>query len=249
MASFLVLLKKELKYQVRTYRLLTMVAVFFIFGLATPLLFHYLPELMPESEIQIQLPQFTTTDVVNEYLDTVGQIGMIATILVAMSAVARERELGTAAMTLSKPVGSGAFIAAKLASLALVFIAGIIIGALGCYLYTMVLYGDLKPENFFTANLVIGLYLLFCLAFTVMCSSFFKSQLAAGGLALVCLISLTVSSGLPIIKDYSPGALMAWSREIASGAGSNHWGVLIVSLVLIALTVPAGWQVFKRKEL
>ena len=249
MAGFMVLLKKELRYQLRTHRLLVVVAVFFIFGLATPLLFYYLPELIPESEITIQLPQFTTTDVVNEYIDTVGQIGMIAAILVAMSAVARERELGTAAMTLSKPVGCGAFITAKLASLALVFVAGIVIGAMGCYLYTTVLYGGLNARDFFTANLVTGLYLMFCLAFTVMCSSFFKSQLAAGGLALVCLISLTVTSGLPVMKDYSPGVLVAWSRDIASGGSSNNWGVLIVSLVMIALTILTGWQVFKRKEL
>jgi len=249
MTSFLILLKKELRYQLRTYRLLVVVAVFFIFGLGTPLLFHYMPEFMPESEITIQLPQFTTTDVVNEYIDTVSQIGMIASILVAMSAVAKERELGTAALTLSKPVGSGAFITAKLASLALVFAAGITVGALGCYLYTMVIYGDLNARDFFLANLVAGLYLLFCLAFTVMCSSFFKSQLAAGGLALVGLVCLAVTSGLPVMKDYSPGVLLVWSRDIASGGGSNHWGVLTVSLVLIALTLLAGWQVFKRKEL
>ena len=249
MASFLVLLKKELRYQLRTHRLLIVVAVFFIFGLATPLLFHYLPEFVPESEIQIQLPQFTATDVANEYLDTVGQMGLIAVILVAMSAVARERELGTAAMTLSKPVGYGAFITAKLVSLTLVFATGITLGALGCYLYTVILFGNLSAWNFFLANLVAGLYLLFCLAFTVMCSSFFKSQLAAGGLALVCVICLAVTSGLPVMKDYSPGVLMAWSRDIASGGGSNNWGVLTVSLVMIALTGLAGRQVLKRKEL
>ena len=65
---------------------------------------------------------------VNEYLDTVGQIGLIAVILVAMGAVAKEREMGTAAMTLSKPVGCAAFITSKFAVLALTFGIGIAVG-------------------------------------------------------------------------------------------------------------------------
>ena len=248
MAGFSVLFKKEFKHQLRTYRLLIVVAIFFVFGLGTPLLLNYMPVLLPADE-GIVIPDFTTTDVVKEYMDTVGQVGLIAAILVAMGAVARERESGTAAMTLSKPVGCGAFITAKLAALALAFGIGVAVGALGCYIYTLILFGNPGALDFFLANIVAGLYLLVCLAVTLMYSSLFKRQLAAGGLALVSLIGLAAISGLPVMKDYSPGALLAWSQRIASGSGPNTWGVLITSLVLALLTILIGWQVLKRKEL
>ena len=82
-----------------------------------------------------------------------------------------------------------------------------------------------------------------------MYSSFFKSQLASGGLALVTLIVLGATSSLPVMKDYSPGALLSWSQRVVSGSGPDSWGVLLVSMGVVVLTTVIGWQVFKRKEL
>lgn len=249
MASFFVLFKKEFRGQHRTYRLLIVLALFLILGMGTPLLLKYLHALVPAEDLTTALPEFTTVDAVEGYVDSVGQIGLITAILLAMGIVAKERESGTAAITLSKPVGCGTFIVAKLAALALTFIIGIAAGGVGCYIYTDVLFGDPNVWDFFLANLLGLLYVLFCLAVTVMYSSFFKSQLAAGGLALVTLVALAGTASLPVMKDYSPGALMAWSQSFASGSGENTWGVLIVSVALIVLTTIIGWQVFKRKEL
>lgn len=249
MSSFFVLFKKEFQGQLKTYRLLIVVAVFFVLGLGTPLLLKYMHELVPANDTVIEIPEFTSLDSVTGYLDSLGQLGLIAAILLAMGAVSRERETGTASMTLSKPVGCGSFIVAKLAALAVTFGIGMAIGAIGCYLYTVVLFGNPGGLNFVYASLLGFLYLLFCLAVTVMYSSFFKSQLAAGGLALVTLAAILGTAGLPGMEDYSPGALVKWSQDMASGLSTNPWGILIVSVVLIILTTVIGWQVFKKKEL
>ncbi len=249
MHSFVVLLKKELRGNLRTYRLLIVVGVFFVFGLGTPLLLKYLHALVPAEDAGIVIPEFTAVDAVEGFIDTIGQVGLIAAILLAMGAVARERETGTAAMTLSKPVGCGPFIAAKMAALALVFAIALAVGALGCYIYTVILFESLSASNFFSGVLLGGLYLLVCLAVTVMYSSFFRNQLAAGALALVTLIALAATAGLPLMEDYSPGALLPWSQRVASGSGPDAWGALIVSIGVVVLTTVIGWQVFKRKEL
>lgn len=154
MTRFWVLFKKEARGHLRTYRLLIVVAVFFVFGLGTPLLLKYLHALLPSEDVSIVLPEFTSIDAVKEYIDSLGQVGLIAAILVAMGSVARERESGTAAMTLSKPVGCGTFIAAKLATLAVTFGIGIAVGAIGCYIYTVILFGNPGGLSFFAANLV-----------------------------------------------------------------------------------------------
>ncbi|MCJ7522967.1 MAG: ABC transporter permease subunit [Dehalococcoidia bacterium] len=249
MGSFVILFKKELKSNLRTHRILIVAAVFFVLGLGTPLILKYLHVFLPADTTDIVIPEFAAIDVIVGYLDSLGQVGLLLAILVAMGSVARERESGTAAMTLSKPVGCGPFVAAKLAALALVFAIGIVVGAVGCYLYTAVLFESTGVMDFFLATLLAALYLLFCLAVTVMYSCFFKSQLPAGGLALVTLIALTATSSLPVMKEYSPGALLSWSESIVSGSGSNAWGAVIVSLGLIVLTAVIGWQVFKVKEL
>lgn len=248
MGGFFVVFRKELLQQIKTHRFLIVVAVFLIFGLGTPLLLHYLPALVPSGE-GFDLPEFTATDSVKEYVGTFGQLGLLAAILVAMGAVARERESGTAAMVLTKPVGSAAFIVAKLAAMGLTFLAGIIVGGVGCYFYTAVIFGDPGAAEFVAANLIAGCYLMVCLSVTLMFSSFFRSQMAAGALSLVCLIALTLTASLSIMKDYSPGALLSWAIQVAGGGTSHVWGALAVSMIVVILTVVAGWQVFRNKEI
>ena len=113
-----VLFRKEMKEHLRTFRLLAVVGVLGVFGLATPVLLAYLPEILALSgdtgAMPIEFPDFTAADAVKSYLDTVGQIGLLTTILVAMGTIAQERERGTAALVLSKPVGTGAFVLAGL---------------------------------------------------------------------------------------------------------------------------------------
>ena len=249
MSSMLALLRKEFKSQWRTHRLLIVAAVFFVFGLGTPLLLKYLHALVPSEGFTGVLPQFTAADSAKGYIDTLGQVGLLAAILVAMGSVAAERESGTAAMILAKPAGPGRFIVAKLAALAVTFGLGIAIGAVGCYAYTVVLFGSPGGFNFLVANLIGWLYLLFCLSVTVMYSCFFKSQLAAGGLALVTLVAIAGTAGLPVLRDYSPGALMALSQTWSSGGDTIAWGPLAVAIALIPATIFIGWQVFRRKEL
>jgi ABC-2 type transport system permease protein len=213
------------------------------------LLLKYLHALVPAEGATIGMPEFTTGDVVQSYIRSLGQLGLIAAILVAMGSIASERESGTAAMTLSKPVGCGSFILAKLAALAVTFCVAIAVGAAGCYLYTVVLFGNPGGFDFLVATLLGALYLLFCIAVTVMYSGFVKSPIAAGGLSLVTLAAIAGTAGLPGIKYYSPGALLSWAEDVASAGGPNSWWVLIVSVVLIILAIVIGWQVFKRKEL
>lgn len=243
-----VMLRKELRYQWRGYRILIVAAIFFLFGLGTPLLFNYIDVLVPQSEQEL-LPEFTTQDVVNEYLDTVGQIGMVAAILLAMGLVAGERSSGTAAMTLSKPVGVGAFLSAKLIATAVTFAIGLVLGAVGCYLYTLVLFDDPGAVNFLVANLVAALFLLFALALTLMFSSFFKNQLAAGGLALVVLVVLSLTAGLTVMDQVSPGALMGAARSLAAGEAVEKWGPLVATPFLTGLVMVVAWQVFRRREI
>ncbi len=248
MAGFSVLFTKEVRQQLRTHRLMIVIVVFLLFGLGTPLLLHYLPTLVPADE-NIELPEFTATDAVQGYIDTFGQVGLLAVILVAMGAVAKERESGTAAMVLCKPVSRAAFTTAKLAAMVLTFLIAVIAGGFGCYAYTLVIFGDPGAGNFVFANLVGGCYLLMGLSVTLVFSSFFKSQIVAGALSLVFLIALTTTAGISVMKDYSPGALLNWADELAAGGASHPWGVLAVSLLFVGLTLVVAWQALHRKEL
>ncbi|MDO8491576.1 MAG: ABC transporter permease [Dehalococcoidia bacterium] len=246
-----VLFKKEAKEQVKTYRLLIVAAVFLLFGLSTPLLFKFLPEILEMSGegIPIEIPAFTPSDALKSYVNSLGQIGVLVAVLVAMGAIAQERERGTIIMTLSKPVGFGEFAVAKLAALVVTFLIGVALGALACFYYTTVLLGSVDVQAFLAINLLIALYFVVCLSITLMYSAFFKSQLAAGALALVTLLVMGIVSSIPPLAPYMPSALMGWGQSLAVEGGGSAWPALIISGAIIVAAVLAAWQVLSRKEL
>jgi ABC-2 type transport system permease protein len=168
---------------------------------------------------------------------------------VAMGSIALERERRTAVMTLCKPAGFGAFVTAKLAALALTFGLGLVLGAAGCYLYTVVLLGSLSAYSFVLVNLLAGLYLLVCLSVTLMYSALFRNQLAVGGLALATMIVLALFSNIPQVGHYMPSSLMSWATGLAAGTGSSSWPALVVSIGIVIAAVLIGWQVLKKREL
>ncbi len=249
--NFGVLFQKEIAEHVKTYKLLIVAAVFLLFGLSTPMLFKFLPEIVKLSgeQIPIQMPTFTAADAVKSYINSLGQIGLLVTVLVAMGSVAQERERGTAVMTLCKPVGFGAFVSAKLAALVLIFGIGVALGAIGFYIYTVVLLGDLSLFSFLLITLLAGCYFVVCLSITLMYSTFFKNQLAAGALALVTLIGMALISNIPQLSPYMPSALMSWAQRLAAGSSGSSWSALIVSCSIVVAAIIIGWQVLNRKEL
>lgn len=250
MSGFIVLFKKELREQIKTHRLLIVLAVFLVLGMGTPLMLYYLPSIVNTSEgTQIPFPDFTAADVSIEFLSSIAQIGMVVVILVSMGAVSRELERGAAVLTLSKPVGRGTFVIAKLAALAVTFEFSLIISSLFCYLYTAILFEGVSAASFAAATALVGVFLLVCISITLLCSSVFKSAVAAGGMALVIIVPFWALSAIPNIGSYAPMGIIDWGSSLILGKGTAAWGSLCISLGLAAAFAAGARQVLVRKEL
>ena len=244
------LLKKELREQLRTYKFLIIAAVFLLFGLATPLMLKYLPELLKLAgeEIIIEIPPATAVQALAEYADTAVQLCVLMAVLMAMGAIAKERESGTAAMTLSKPVSRGAFVLAKLIAMSTSFLVALGLASAACYGYTVILIGEADALAFLVLNLLLGLFLVFCLSVTLLFSSLFRSQLAAGGLALAILIGQALMAGVPWIGDYMPAGLISWGTGLLSGTASSAWIAVGATLAVIVICLYLSWFSLRRKE-
>jgi ABC-2 type transport system permease protein len=251
MSGLGILTRKELKEQWRTYKLVVVAVIFLFLGLATPLMVKSLPDLikLAGEEIKIELPPPTAAQAFKEYADTLTQAGVLATILIAMGAIAQERERGTAAMVLSKPVSRSAFVLAKLLAMSVTFGVSLAAAAAGCYLYAVLLFDEAAFFPFAGLNLLMGLFFILCLAVTLLCSSFFKSQLAAGGVALALLIGQALLSGIPGIGRYAPGEIINWGTRMISGDSASAWGAVVTSLGVIILCVLLACSMLRRREL
>ena len=253
MKGLAALLKKELKEQWHTKRIIIVVGAFLFFGFTMPLMTKCMPEILEMAEADgssFNLPPPTAVQSLGSYASNIMQIGSLVIILVTMGAVAKERESGTAALVLTKPVGHSAFVAAKFLALSLTATLSILLGGLACCGYTFILFGSTPACGFFLQNTLLLVYLLLAIAVTLSFSSFFRSQLAAGALGLVTIVILGLASSLPWVGEYLPGELISWGHRLISDGPADHAVMAIATtLVLIVLSLYLAWTILKKKEI
>jgi len=251
--NFLAALRKECLELWRTSRLVVLAAVLTFFGLASPLIARYTPELIkliPEGEAIAQaIPEPTVLDAVSQYTKNLGQFGVLLALLLTMGAVAQEKDRGTAALMLVKPLPRATFLLAKFAALALAFTAAITLAGAGCYFYTTLLFEPLDLPGWLALNGLLVVYVLVYIALTLFCSVATRSQAAAGGLALGLLFALGLIGAVPSLGRYLPGQLLAWGGGLAAGGGEASWPALWVSAGIVLLALAGAALVFEKQEL
>src|SRR6202165_1856971 len=186
MRGYGVLLIKEITEQWRTGRLPLVAVIFWLFGLASPVLAKYTPDIvkLAASSIDIHVPTPTIKDAVAQLIKNLNQVGVLTAILLAMGSVAGEKESGTAAFVLVKPVSRFAFLAAKFSGLAVTIAVAVLLCGLGAYLYTELLFAPLAVPGFAAACLVLLLGLLEIAAVTFLGSTFVRSSISDAGIGM-----------------------------------------------------------------
>lgn len=251
MNAFLVMLKKEFREQLKTFRLPVVVIVFLLFGFLSPLSAKFLPELikMAGGPIEVKLPTPTAKDAVDQLLKNLGQFGPLAAILLAMGSVATEKERGTAAFVLVKPLGRLQFLTAKFLGVAVTLGLGVIALALAGYFYTAVLFEALPIGGYLVGCFLGWLVILVFAAVTLLGSTVVGSAIAAGGLGLAAWLGLGLVAVIPQVGDYLPTTLFSAARSLTLGDNAaNLYGPLLVSLAIIAASLGGAWFSFKEQE-
>jgi len=251
--NFWIVLRKELLEQWRTYRLLIVAAVLIAFGLSSPLLAKFTPELLksipdiPPGLLEL-IPEPTLADAVGQYVENMSQFGILLAVLMSMGSVAQEKERGTAAMMLTHPVTRSTFLLAKFSALAVTFTISLSLAALGCWYYTLLLFDALPWGSFLALNGLMLVVFLVYISAVLLCSTLANSQGGAAGLAFGALVLIAGVGSLPRIGEYLPGRLFRWGAELALGGGEAAWPAFWVSLGLIAAFLVTAWLVFRRQE-
>lgn len=252
MRGFAVLLRKELREQVRTTRLLVVGAIFLFFGLQSPLLAKYTPQLLEvlAPEMEIILPPPTTADAVNQFLKNMVQVGPFAAILLTMGSVAREKERGTAALVLTKPAGRSAFLLAKFVALLVTLGGSLTVTGVATYAYTVALFPAPSALGFAGLCGLILLELLVYTAITFLGSTLLSSALPAAGLGLGIFLLLAILSALPTVGRFTPGALREIARQFAlSQPTAGIRAPMLASCALIAVALGLALLSFREQEL
>ena len=253
MTGFRALLRKEVLEQWRTTRLPLVVVVFLLVGLSSPLLARFTPEILKAvggNQFQISLPTPTAADAYDQLAKNVGEFGALIAVLLAMGSVATEKERGTAAFILVKPVSRAAFLVSKLVAIAATLGIATVIAGAGAWFYTLVLFEPLPVGGFVAAMALQWLALVAYAAITFLGSTVTRSALAAAGLGIAAFIVLGILGIIPVVGTYLPTGLGAPARALALGLGHvDALGPMAASAGLIVGLVVISWLAFRRQEL
>jgi ABC-2 type transport system permease protein len=251
--GFRVLLRKELLEQVRTWRLVVVVIVFAIFGIGSPALARYTPELVKAfagNQFTLRVPTPTVADAVAQFLKNLGQTGILAAVLLSMGSVATEKERGTAALLLTKPVTRGAFLAAKLVAIAITLGIGILAAGSVGYAYTALLFSAPSLAGYAAMCGLLLLSLVGYASLTFLGSTLVRSPLPAAAIGVGAMVVLAILSVLPTIGANAPGNLNGPATALALGKTADPLlGPLMATIGLIVVSYLLAWLAFRRQEL
>jgi ABC-2 type transport system permease protein len=253
MAGFGPLLRKELLEGWRTLRLPVIACIFLTVGLGSPLLARFTPEIIEAvagDQLPIQLPPPTAADAVGQLAKNVGQLGALIAVLLAMGAVATEKERGTAAMLITKPISRAAFLFAKLVAIGVTLGVSVALATAGSWFYTLVLFEPLPVGGVAAGAALQWLMLMAWASITFLGSTLTRSSLAAAGFGIVAFIGVGIVSVLPTVGRFMPTGLDAPARALALGVpAADALGPTAATVVLIGAAAVASWLAFRRQEL
>jgi ABC-2 type transport system permease protein len=166
-----------------------------------------------------------------------------------MGSIVGEKEKGTAAMILSKPMPRWVFITSKFVSQTLVYSLGFILAMIAAYYYTVFLFGPIDFFAFLVVNILLLLWLLVFVAVTIFGSTVGRTTGAAAGVALVGSVLILLAGSIPRYGALAPSGLVIWAGQLLIGNETiPNGGSVALSLVLIMVALIAALAVFEEQE-
>ena len=258
-AGFSILLRKELLESLRTFRLPIVAGLFLFTGLSSPVLSRYLPEIIElaggDQFGAIEIPTPTAADAVDQLVKNLAQFGALAAILLTMGLVAGEKDRGTAAFILAKPVTRGAFLASKLTAVGAILGVSTLIAIVAAWIYTALLFEPLPIDGWILLALLVWLSLFAYAVLTFLASVVTGSTAAAAGIGFVALLGLGIVAAIPGFARFTPAGLLEPAGALAAGAasvaslGSDLVLPVVATAALILVAVAAAAWSFARQEL
>jgi ABC-2 type transport system permease protein len=253
MKAFLAFCKKEFLENLRSYRLLIMLAVFIFFGIMNPLTAKLLPDLLNGSDIGgtiLTMPEPTAMDSWAQFFKNNGQMGVLVLIIVFCGITANEFSRGTLVNILTKGMKRHTVILSKLTVASTIWTASYLASLATTYGYTRYLWEIVPMPHAFFAFASPWLYGLLLIALMVLGGVWFKttsgSLLLTGGV----VISMSLLNISPRLQRYNPISLAGDTLNLLSGqkVPDDFVPAFFVCLVLIGFLVAVSVLLFNRRE-
>lgn len=254
----LMMMKKEWKELLSSYKILFVPIVFTILMMMQPITMKMLPDIiegasgLPEGTV-IEIPEPTPIEAMSAAVTKFSTLGIFVLIMITMGTIAGERSSGVAAMVFSKPISRANYYFAKVFTYFGLTIFGILIAVFSTAYYVEVLFGELDWLHVFLGTLLYIPTLLLVIISTICASGVFRNSVTAGGVSLVfnfLMLNVPQLMGDFMEKASPEGLTTAATYMIEEGSWheSVFPGLAVVGGLIIVFFF-LGWYLLEKQEI
>ena len=254
MKNYLTFTKKELVESSRTYKLLIMLTVFFIFGMMSPLTAKILPQIlsqfMPEG-ITITLPEPSAIDSWGQFFKNISQMGLILMVIVFSGVLSTELSRGTLINILTKGLSRSTVILSKYTGMAVIWTTSLVLAFLVCWGYTAYLFPGSGIVNLLFSVFCLWLFGMFLLAVLLFASTLIKNNYGCMVITGAIVVVLTICNIVPVLKKINPYSLVVENVSLLTNITKVQdlvYSVLATGICIAAL-VAFSVLVFRKRQL
>ncbi len=252
MKKFMIVLKKDIFEQIRTKKFLIIFLVMILFGLASPLLAYFMPDIIKQIDLQIdiKIPDATIIDSYLQFIKNIAQTLTFVLIIIFSIAIVNEKKKGTYHVLLSNGVKTKTFILSKVVSQTLVILISYFatIGLFGFYNY--VFFDTWFVNHSVIFFLLIFVNLLFILSISLVANTISKNSTFAIALTFIFFFIFSIINIIPKINVYLPMYLLDLSSKVINNSFEFLEIIycLIATLILIIINIMISIYICKKIE-
>jgi ABC-2 type transport system permease protein len=242
----------ELARTVRTHRWMLVVGVYAFFGAAGPLLARYLEDIVANfggGEVAIVGAAPRPVDGIGQFVGNTSQLGVLAVIVVAASALALDARVEFSAFLRTKVARAGTLVVPRFAVAAATALLGLWVGTAIAWAVTAGVLGALPAGPMLVGTLLGSLYLTFAVAVVAAVASVVRSVPGTVFASLAVLLVLPIAAIVAPAAPWLPSELLAAVAGLIEGApAADYLGSSVVALGAVAALVAfSAWRVERRE--
>lgn len=245
---------KEIRFGLRSGKLLILLASFLFFALLTPVMLKFvLPGVLQGQGVSSEdfggIMGMTQTACIQIYMNDVFEMGTILVAFTLCGLVAQEIRDNTLVLPLCSGRGFGSIIAAKLLVFGGALVGIPLLALVADYIYAGLLFSfEVELFPIIRGGILQGMYMIFLICCVIMWGSVLKRPIATGFLTLATAFGLHFTGGLLGIHEWLPSGVLLQAQQLTEATDQSLITSLAITTLLSAVMFAVALWRMKNME-
>lgn len=254
MRNYIAFLKKELLESVRTYKLFIIIAVFFAFGMMSPLAAKLMPKLISYAQkdgMKISMPEPAAIDSWKQFFKNISGMGLIVTALIFSGVLANELSKGTLVNMLTKGLNRSTVILSKFTAMIIIWTTSYALAFAMAFTYTAYLFKNHEMHNLLFSVFCLWLFGVLLLSVILLGGVLVKSSYGCLFITGTVAAILMVLNAFPKLQKYNPFSLASYNAALLTSSVkvSELYYSIFISCALILACIIGSILIFNKKQI